>query len=143
MSNFDAFLYLSDYEKSMLYFEDDSRRCAWMEGLLSRFRVEFEEQLDLEWIVAYALCLYLKQESRGRLPALACVCIACKQLDDESWEIGSGDYEKQIPHCTAKQLACMERVILTRLDFRTIVSQEKIERTVVRRMIEAGLACTI
>lgn len=137
----DTFRCLPDYEKCMLFFRDDSRRCSWMAGLISRFRTEFDD--DVEWIVLYALYLYSKQRHSGRLAALACICIACKQLDDESWEIGSGDYERQIPHCTATDLACMELDILKRLDYRTVVHYEKLEDVLLQRMVLAGVAHTI
>ena len=66
-----AFLCLTDFEKSLLYFSSDEMRRAWMQGLISRLRVSYSDSPgDIDWIMMYALCLYLKQKFQGRLPAL-------------------------------------------------------------------------
>lgn len=137
----EVFACLPTYQKCMLYFRDDSWRCNWMVGLVTRMGKSYVH--DLDWIFTYGLFLYSKQKFRGRLAALACICIACKQLDDGCAEIGSGDYECQIPFCTSRKLAAMERLILQDLDFRTVVHLPELECLLMVEMTSAGLVCTI
>ena len=139
-----VFKSLSSENQGRLFFNHDPDRCKWIEGLMSRMINYYEDDEDyVQWVFAYGLLLYSKQGYHGRHAAMACICLACKQLDDCCPEIGSGDYEGQIPSCTGKKLASVEKRVLRKLDYRTLASRKEIEEHLMREMVASGLVSTI
>lgn len=144
-----VFKSLSSEDRGRLFFNHDPDRRKWIEGLMSRMINYYEDDKDedyedyVSWVFAYGLFLYSKQGYHGRHAAMACICLACKQLDDCCPEIGSGDYEGQIPSCTGTKLASVEKRVLRKLDYRTLASRQDIEEHLMRKIVASGLVSTI
>tara|TARA_Y100000817_G_scaffold299045_1_gene276796 strand:- start:1689 stop:2117 length:429 start_codon:yes stop_codon:yes gene_type:complete len=125
-------------DQCRLYFNRDPGRCEWMMGMMARMKDYYHKGEDFYWMFAYGLFLYSKQQYSGRHAAMACICLACKQLDDNCPEIGNGDYERQIPYCTGKQLARVEKKVLSDMDYRTLASRTEIEDHLLKMMVASG-----